>query len=210
MSADGTGLKALPRPGKFALGPNWTPDGKRIVFLQGPTNSIAMINANGTGLRNPVVRGHGGDSVCVFSDGKRVAFLRSQTPKSDGPVAIFVARLDGKTPKRITPWGGYADKIDCSPDGTRVAYSAPSFDHGASNVYTIKADGTHRVQLTHTTNKAINNGLDSWSPDGTKIAFISNVGADSYQLYSLNTADGTGVAQITSGETHLASWGSHA
>ncbi len=66
MSADGTRLKALPRPGKFTIEPNWTPDGKRIVFLQGPTNSIAMINANGSGLRNPVVPGHGGDSVCVF------------------------------------------------------------------------------------------------------------------------------------------------
>ena len=208
MKADGSRMKALPRAGKFTLGPNWTPDGRRIVFLEGTTNRIATINADGTKLRNPVVPGHGG-SVCVFADGKRVALLRSKTPKRDTPVAIFVARLDDKTLKRITPWGGYADKIDCSPDGTRVAYSAPSFDDGASNVYTIKADGTRRVQLTHTTDKAINNGLDSWSPDGKKIAFISNVGADSYQLYSLNTADGTGVARITTGETHLASWGSH-
>ena len=207
MKADGSRMKALPRAGKFTLGPNWMPDGRRIVFLEGTTNRIATINADGTKLRNPVVPGRGG-VVCVFADGERIALLRPKTATSDTS-AIFVAKLNGKSVKRITPWGGYAAKIDCSPDGTRVAYSAPSFDDGASNVYTIKADGTRRVQLTHTTDKAINNGLDSWSPDGTKIAFISNVGADSYQLYSLNTADGSGVAQITSGETHLASWGSH-
>ena len=210
MNADGSGMKALPRAGKFTLGPSWTPDGRQIVFLEGTTNRIAMINADGTKLRNPVVPGHGGDSVCVFADGKRVAFLRSKTAGNDNsPLAIFVARLNGRGVKRITPWGGYAAKIDCSPDGTRVAYSAPSFDHGASNVYTIKADGSQRVKLTHTTDKAVNNGLDSWSPDGQKIAFISNAGANSYQLYSIRATDGSDMTQLSSGETHLASWGSH-
>lgn len=209
MNADGSGMKALPRAGKFTIEPNWTPDGRRIVFLEGTTNSIATINADGTKLRNRVVPGHSGDSVCVFADGKRVAFLRHKTATSDNPQAIFVARLNGTSVKRITPWGGYAAKIDCSPDGTRVAYSAPSFDDGASNVYTILVDGTRRVQLTHTRDKSVNNGLDSWSPDGQKIAFISNTGADSYQLYSIGASDGSGITQLTTGETHLASWGSH-
>ena len=51
-----------------------------------------------------------------------------------------------------------------------------------------------------------NNGADSWSPDGTKIAFVSyRTGA--YEIYSMN-ADGTGVRQLTRGpEAHRAAWG---
>jgi hypothetical protein len=39
--------------------------------------------------------------------------------------AIFVGRLGGGrgSIKRITPWQLLADKIDCSPDGTRIAFS---------------------------------------------------------------------------------------
>ena len=89
-----------------------------------------------------MVAGHGGDSVCVLADGKRVAFLRSKSPDQtdENPRAVFVAWLGSNVVKRITQWGAYADKIDCSPDGTRVAYSAPSFDVGASNVFTVHVD----------------------------------------------------------------------
>ncbi|HEU5362180.1 MAG TPA: hypothetical protein VFU56_02510 [Gaiellaceae bacterium] len=54
----------------------------------------------------------------------------------------------------------------------------------------------------------MSNGLDSWSPDGRRIAFVSNRGG-TYQIYATGT-DGTHVAQLTrSGEAHLAAWGSH-
>jgi hypothetical protein len=48
-------------------------------------------------------------------------------PGNDDLRAIFVAGLFGHGVKRITPWGGYADKIDCSPDGKRIVYSSPEF-----------------------------------------------------------------------------------
>jgi len=75
-------------------------------------------------------------------------------------------------------------------------------------VYTIGIDGTGLRQLTHDHGGKINDGLDSWSPDGKKIAFVSNK-TGTYEIYSMN-ADGTGITQITRGpEAHLASWGSH-
>jgi hypothetical protein len=76
----------------------------------------------------------------------------------------------------------------------------------SSNVYTIKTDGTDVVQLTHETGGTVNDGADSWSPDGTKIAFVSNR-TGRYQIYTMN-ADGTDVKQLTNAtDAHLAAWG---
>src|SRR4051794_19698400 len=33
INADGSGLKTLAQTGRLAVGPNWLPDGKRIIYL---------------------------------------------------------------------------------------------------------------------------------------------------------------------------------
>jgi WD40 repeat protein len=212
VNADGTGLRALPKAGRLAVSPNWLAGGRSVVFLDAAGahgGRMMVINADGTRLRLAGVPASGPFSACALPDGKRVAFLAS---KPDNPelAAIFVAGLLGHGLKRVTPWGTYADKIDCSADGTRIVFSKPAFGAGgqSSNVYTMRADGSDIVQLTHETGGSVNDGADSWSPDGTKIAFVSNR-TGTYQIWTMN-ADGTGATQLTHGpEAHLAAWGSH-
>jgi len=207
INADGTGLKTLPRAGRLSVGPNWLPDGRRIIYLDvsNGTGRLKIEAASGGPARLAGIPGSGGDSACALPGG-RVAFIRPQ----HGVSAIFVADLFGHGLKRITPWGGIADKIDCSPDGKRIAFSKPEFgqDGKSSNVYTIGTDGDDLLQLTHEVGGEVNAGADSWSPDGTKIAYVSNK-SGTYQIWTMN-ADGTGAKQLTHGtEAHLAAWGSH-
>jgi Tol biopolymer transport system component len=103
-----------------------------------------------------------------------------------------------------------ADKIDCSPDGSRIVFSAPRFGYASSNVYVIGSDGTGLRQLTHHRGAGVNSGANSWSPDGRRISFVSNRDADGvFRIFTMN-ADGTDVKRVTTGpEAHRSSWGSH-
>jgi Tol biopolymer transport system component len=208
MNADGTGLRTLPKTGKFAVSPNWLGP-RSIGFLDAAGahgGVLKVINTNGTALRRVRVPGIGPFSACALR-GNRVAYLAAN-PANGDLSAIYVSGLSGRGGKRVTAWGAYADKIDCAPSGARIVFSKPGFDSGLpSNVYTMRTDGSDLVQLTHETGDT-DAGADSWSPDGTKIAYVSNK-SGSYQIWTMN-ADGTGQKQLTkAADAHLAAWGSH-
>jgi len=204
IDADGRHLYAMGLKGLNGY-PTWSPDGTRIFFLHG--SGFATVDAAGGPLSQVEL---GGEVLSpTFSpDGRQIAFWRHE----HGGASLYVVGADGKGLERVKAFAkGIADKIDWSPDGSRIAFSTPDFDRPglSANVYTIHPDGTGLIQLTHNRGGKINNGLDSWSPDGTRIAFVSNR-AGTYQIYSMTSTTGSGVTQITRGpEAHLAAWGTH-
>ncbi len=223
MNADGTGLRLL-TPTGFNGRPSWSPDGRRILYatLQyGKQATVSVMAANGTGVKHVLsiplpektFQAKGGkklESPAFSPDGKRIAFIWG---KKAGAGAIFTMNAEGGGLKQVTPWqkGGLADKIDWSPDGSRIAFSSPGIGDVpgvSSNVFTVRPDGTGLIKLTSSRGGKIHNGLDSWSPDGKKIAFVSNR-TGTYEIYVMN-ADGSRVTQVTSGpEAHRAAWARH-
>jgi Tol biopolymer transport system component len=204
MNADGSGQRELDR--LLHGTPAWLPDGKHLLVLRKLRWTI--VTPSGGTPRFAGMPGSG-DSPCVFADGKHVAFQAS-FGRTDGKEAIIVAEIDGgpRKVRRITPWQRMADKIDCSPDGTNIVFSAPQFGPPrSSNVYVVNADGSGLRQLTRSSGGKVNNGANSWSPDGRKISFISNRDGE-YGVYTMN-ADGSGVRKLTKEPgSHLSAWGS--
>lgn len=199
MNPDGSGMHAL---GLHGLNgdPNFGPDGAIAWAVSG---GLSIRKADGT---STMIAASGDNGSPVFSpDGKQIAF----THASGGPPAIYVVGADGTHLRRLTaPAGGVADKIDWSPDGSRIVFSAPAFGGTgrSSNLFTVRVDGTGLKQLTHANDGVVNNGADSWSPDGKEIAFVSNR-SGTYQIWVMG-ADGTHVRQLTrGGEAHRAAWG---
>jgi Tol biopolymer transport system component len=205
MDADGSGRRELDR--RYRLSVAWFPDGKHLLVLRNLRWTI--VTATGGAPRDAGIPGWG-DSPCVLGDGKRVALMVGRSNNTQW--AIFVGRVGGGpgSLERITRWQTMADKIDCSPDGSRIVFSTPRFGYASSNVYVVGADGTDLRQLTHHSGDGVNSGANSWSPDGRRISFVSNRDPDGvFRIFTMNT-DGSDVRRVTRGsDAHRSSWGSH-
>ena len=122
MNADGTGLHALfpSLRGQIA----WLPDGKHLLVLSGLHWTI--VTSAGTKPHFAGMPGSG-DSPCILPDGKRAVFIAS-VGRGDGKAAVFVAQIGGgpRNQHRISPWLKLGDGLDCSPDGTQVAFNTTS------------------------------------------------------------------------------------
>jgi Tol biopolymer transport system component len=211
VRADGAGLRSLTPTGLNGR-PSWSPNGKQLVFSRiqpGKGASIWIMAADGTRPRRLTSCScQGLDSPSFSPNGQRIAFVWIRSERS---AAVFTMNAAGGGLRRLTPWeNGVADKIDWSPDGARVGFSSPEFGRPgtSSNVFTVLAHGRGLTRLTRNVGGQVNNGFDSWSPDGSKIAFVSTRDG-SPQIYTMSR-NGREVVQLTRRtEAHHASWGTH-
>jgi dipeptidyl aminopeptidase/acylaminoacyl peptidase len=127
------------------LCPVWTPDGKHIVFLSRPPNSIRWIRADGAGESQLLLEGNGELRPYSFSpDGKRLAFSESAVDTSFDLWTLPLEVSDPERPKPgkpelflRTPFNETEPAF--SPDGRWIAYT--SSESGSNEVY-VRPGGT--------------------------------------------------------------------
>ncbi len=148
-----------------------------------------------------------GQDYAWSPDGSKVAFSGWSNPDQHAAYsAIFVMNADGSGLTQLTPDKEVDSGPAWSPDGTRIAYASDRtgpFSDGAGceesplcpgDIHVMNADGTGDVQLT---DDPADDSQPSWSPDGTRIAFVSGRDDPHGDVFVMN-ADGTGLAQLTS------------
>ncbi|WP_445664886.1 DPP IV N-terminal domain-containing protein [Fodinibius sp. AD559] len=116
----------------------------------------------------------------------QIVFISDRT----GSRELYVMNDDGSSQERLTTGGGSKTAPAISPDGTRIAYAR------GSHVYVINADGSDDKALS-TGTEGVSNGntVPSWSPDGSKLAFLSDRDGN-LEVYTMN-ADGTNQVNIS-------------
>lgn len=140
-----------------AIDPDWSPDGSQIVFcrMQGQTQTLYLINADGTGLTEI---GSGFDPSWSPVEDKIAYELNNQ---------IYIMKSDGKDNTQLTTEPSNSQSA-WNPDGTKIAYT--HYESGKPSIWIMNSDGTGKVQLT-----TEEDGPCSWqsfSYDGSKIVYV--------------------------------------
>jgi len=174
------------------VSPDYSPDGRRIVFAnragEGPT-SIWMVNADG--LNPKLVYTGTGDIVSTAwsPDGEKIAYAMSMGIPQE--YEIFIMNTDGRNHVRISQGlQGIGGSVDWSPDGNFLLIYAGVF--GAKDIFKLEVKTGNAIQLTD----GGNNAGASFSPDGLYIVFNSLRNNDQADLYIMRV-DGTNQVQLT-------------
>ncbi|MCZ6635211.1 MAG: DUF5050 domain-containing protein [bacterium] len=200
INPDGTGLTNLTQHPSDDQAPRGSPNGHRIAFETNRDGSfdIYVMNPDGTGLLNVSNLPMGAffsDAQQPWSpDGDKISF------HSQGD--IYAVNIDGTGLANLTNHPAGDGNQTWSPDGKHLAFItsrdivANSFgeEDGNPELYTMDASGNQQQPLI--VSLGTGETTPTWSPDGTRIAFVSQlVGVDS-DVFVVN-ADGTGLTNLT-------------
>jgi Tol biopolymer transport system component len=178
-----------------------------VTLRNGGQYDIYLMNPNGTGVAQ-LTAGTADDATPAWSpNGQRIAFFSNRSTflgDTQPDFNIWVVNADGSgTPTQLTSDPGNEISPAWSPDGASIAF-ATNRDSGDFEIYVMDALGANAVRLTRAAGQ---DGQPAWSPDGQTIAFASTRGAvaDTADIYSMSSADGSGVTNLTNtpGATEL-------
>jgi TolB protein len=200
-------------------GPSWSPDGRRIAFVtvacargcSGPLE-LNLMNADGTGKLN-LTRERGvelaiwGGAPIWSPDSRKIAFVRERGVNRRYPVYgrysdIYVMNADGSGRRQLTRSPQNDGDPVWSPNGEKIAFVR--IDGGLADIYVVNADGSGLRRLAHAiaftpTPGGPSSGRQAspaWSPDGRRIAFVSNRRGN-FDIFVVNADDGLGLRKLS-------------
>jgi WD40 repeat protein len=168
--------------------PNWTHDGKALIYSQEGHLYRFDIASQSVDLINTAFATHNNNDHVLSFDGRMIA-ISNNAPEDSGVSIVYTVPTSGGTPKRITAKGpSYLH--GWSPDRRWLVFVGQR--NGDFDVYRISANGGNEIRLTTTP------GLDDgpeYSPDGKYIYFCSTR-SGRMQIWRMRP-DGSEQTQIT-------------
>jgi len=206
MNADGSGKTPLPAVGPAAYTvvgnvADWSHDGKKLVVAAAPGNGINTYIMNADGSNPTLLAGPAFGAVWSPDDSK----LAYEGPDN----GIWTIHADGSSPTELAtvPIYSAGNAPVWSPDGTKIAFALANLQFGGFTIQIMNADGSNVKSYPGSTyfyNHMIGR-IVNWSPDGTKLVFVStssldgnsnNPDVDALNLWVMN-ADGSSRHPIT-------------
>ena len=168
--------------------PNWTPDGKALIYAQeGRLYRFDLAARRPAAINTGFATRNNNDHVLSF-DGRMLG-ISNQSPQDSGASIVYTVATTGGTPKRITATGpSYLH--GWSPDGRWLVFTGQR--RGEFDVYKIPAAGGEEIRLT--TAPGLDDGAE-YTPDGAYIYFNS-VRSGRMQIWRMRP-DGSDQRQIT-------------
>jgi TolB protein len=170
VNADGSKRQRLTGEHGYAVGPAYSPDGKRIVYSAGPKHGYSnlwVMKADGS-HRHELIHTPGNDWDASYSpDGTRIVFERVHQGSEDISVAVMNADGSGRHDLTTHPGDDFSGWPDFSPDGKEIVYA--SFHHYKAGIWLMNADGSDQHRLTPRTDTF--DIAPRFSPNGRQVVF---------------------------------------
>jgi hypothetical protein len=186
--------------------PAWSPDGRRIAFShevpapEGEWQRAELWTMNPDGTDQHRLTQGGWDTEPAWSpDGSRIAFTKYtfDSKASEFHYSLHVVPAAGGATRLVSD---HSSAGAWSPDGSRLAVVDERDRNGMGcgedectingEIYVINPDGSNAIRLTHT---KTGEQSPSWSPDGARILFSSNLNYPdgySHEIYSISASGG--------------------
>lgn len=166
INRDGTGFTKLTNDGRRKTTPAVSPDGSRIAFAMGNSESnldIWLVNIDGSNFIQLTSDAAYEDHPAWSPDGTKIVFRRA----NPAPVtSLFVMNSDGTNVQQLSAPGFTDADPTWSPDGSRIAFDR--LVDGIPHIAVMNADGSNVKVLT---SGSAYDETPAWSADATKIAF---------------------------------------
>ncbi len=173
--------------------PSWAPDGMSLAFhsTRDGNFEIYSMRYDGENRARLTFDPLNDDSCPMWSpDGQFIAFASGQ----QGHWALHIMRPDGSGITKLGdgPWGSrpVCHFFEWSPDGERLCFES------GLGISIINADGMGLIRLVP---KDYCAGDCTWSPDGTRVAFVSDRctnNGDKVDIYAVSS-DGSEITNLT-------------
>ena len=167
-ASGGTPIRIVPESIPVSRGgqPKWSPDGRRIAFKEG-SNLWVLDVASGKLDKAFSEPGTIPLPACWSRDGNDIYVNLRERERPNA--SIWAVSTTGQGHRRLTPEKDAVYRYaDLSPDGSLLAVV---WCEGKNcSLWIMPASGGKRVQIT--SHPGYDDG-PSWSPDGTRIAFVS-------------------------------------
>jgi Tol biopolymer transport system component len=193
-------------------GMSFSPDGKKLSFAakSGEWDAIYILDINNGRIEKHVLKTEGAFTTSWSPDGKKIAFVANEDEKSD----IYIFDLETGVIKAITSDVFTDDQPSWSPDGKYIAFVSDrndylsdeelpedfqmsKWDYEFRDIYIVEWE---TGKIRRITNTPWEEGYPVFSPDGNKLAYISDEsGIFNIYLQDLNNGDYFPITNIISG-----------
>ena len=174
-------------PGSWQA-PNWTPDGKSLIYNAEGLLYRRKLESGITEVVNTDFANHNNNDHVISFDGTQIAI--SHHPEEDsGQSVVYTLPLEGGTPTRITP-NSPSYLHGWSADDRYLVYTGGR--NGQYDIYRIPVEGGEEVQLTNLS--TLDDGPE-YSPDG-KYIYFNSARTGTMQIWRMD-ADGKNQTQLT-------------
>jgi TolB protein len=180
VPAGGGQVRQVTRGDLAARSPSWSPDGKRLAYVQG--TRLVVRDQRGGSTRS-IVFGHltSPDPPAWSPDGSEIAFTSLSSPEGRASVAVVASTGSKVRTLATTPWGTGDEQRGpvWSPDGKLLAFCLQGPMLGRRGG--VRASGDLDLAVVTTagvrkrlTSAAGNESDPQWSPVGRTLLFTSD------------------------------------